>query len=859
MSQLDQPKRPTERPTGASMDGLEQPSRERNRPRQSPGVPELWLPRLDRAGIKQVLKQMTLQDVVQLRLPIFLTVVVGRFNFSYCWLFLIVYFTVSIYTLYRTRRAELLRGSMKRKQAENPVERLSRGSKPQEMMSAPGGTGESATQVKLTGRDKHMQRMCVVGELYLHVLIGQFVAYHIGYYRADTVLLLPVVEIVCAFERFFPSVERQCRSRGYSSNAQTATKFGPTSIPDAKKALYFETMSVNPVEVSDEWFNLLLAQFWQVFGQGWVSEYVQGWIEIFTVQLGLETEVCDFGTIPLQVRQLVGKKRTAFEGSSIQRDHPDDWIYDLDLHLELDTDELLIRLCYPIAGFKFPISVDHLRLSGAFRVEFEFIPLDERDGRAANPFFPNLCGMKIYFTERPEIDLTLWIGGLFDLVGVPLIGWIIQKYVVDNIVCYGCNLGPNCLGQGKMDIWGNEHPRGGAVAKTLMERQRDRKRSAAADMDVNMSMACRLAVKVLSARNLPEGSTVYCILKYGNPEELEKDPQELADGVQRQCRAHDGNPAYSWDTPEDVAYEWVTAKDSQVLSVVLMKRNRSGEDDRLGSFEMSLGQLRRDLDLAINRKASVKECLMGHHQDIAVELEVQFKGVSELRGIRIEKGTSLAAAQAVECDSVAEGDESYFMRQRPLEHVGGVLRVQLSRLENLPPSFRSTAIYVSIICGPKSRYGHKVQTLNSKEQDHAALWAKPLTKSHVKNSKLTRFQTEPKKGSGASLEREWSADGRFHLDIAGRPSDVLGRPAEEVICLQVWRDDKLSADDYLGGTCLPLADLEADFNGAMFSKMAFRVKLVDGKGKLLQEDMSGKSTTVNFMAEFVPNIEFSYA
>ena len=133
---------------------------------------------------------------------------------------------------------------------------------------------------------------------------------------------------------------------------------------------------------------------------------------------------------------------------------------------------------------------------------------------------PGLAGMKIYFTERPEIELTLWIGGMFDLIGIPLIGWIIQKLVVDNIVCYGCKLGPNFEGKVGMDIWGNEHPVAGQVAKTLLLKARDRKRNAEADLDTSMSMACRISVKLVSALHLPAGD-VYCIFKYGSSEQVE--------------------------------------------------------------------------------------------------------------------------------------------------------------------------------------------------------------------------------------------------------------------------------------------------------------------------------------------------
>ena len=166
--------------------------------------------------------------------------------------------------------------------------------------------------------------------------------------------------------------------------------------------------------------------------------------------------------------------------------------------------------------------------TGPFRVEFEFLELDERDARASNPTFPGLAGMKIYFTERPEIELTLWIGGVFDLVGIPLIGWIIQKLVVDNIVCHSLKLGPNFEGKIGMDIFGNAHPVAGAVAKTLALKARDRKRNAEADLDTSMSMACRISVKLASALNLAAGD-FYCIFKYGGRDkvDMEKPPEGI--------------------------------------------------------------------------------------------------------------------------------------------------------------------------------------------------------------------------------------------------------------------------------------------------------------------------------------------
>jgi hypothetical protein len=139
-------------------------------------------------------------------------------------------------------------------------------------------------------------------------------------------------------------------------------------IPNNKKEIFYETMAVSPVEVQDEWFNLLFAQWWQMYAGNntWLGQYVRGFCEFFTAQLGLVTEVVDFGSIPLQFRKIQGKARTSngSGGSMYQKRHPDDWIYDLDLHMELQTHEIMIRLAYPVAGFNFPIYVDYMRLSG---------------------------------------------------------------------------------------------------------------------------------------------------------------------------------------------------------------------------------------------------------------------------------------------------------------------------------------------------------------------------------------------------------------------------------------------------------------------------------------------------------------
>lgn len=60
------------------------------------------------------------------------------------------------------------------------------------------------------GEAKYLPMLSLAGELYLHVIAGQMLAYQIGYYRMDTVLMLPLVEIVIGLERFFPTFQRRC-------------------------------------------------------------------------------------------------------------------------------------------------------------------------------------------------------------------------------------------------------------------------------------------------------------------------------------------------------------------------------------------------------------------------------------------------------------------------------------------------------------------------------------------------------------------------------------------------------------------------------------------------------------------------
>ena len=91
------------------------------------------------------------------------------------------------------------------------------------------------------------------------------------------------------------------------------------------------------------------------------------------------------------------------------------------------------------------------------------------------------------------------------------------------------------------------------------------------------------------------------------------------------------------------------------------------------------------------------------------------------------------------------------------------------------------------------------------------------------------------------------AEGRFEFDIPEMAHNNM-------LALQVWRDDALTQDDILGSTCLSIGDLASEHNGALFKRAAFQSTLTSDKGELVAEH--GKRTLINFVAEFVPDIEF---
>ena len=55
---------------------------------------------------------------------------------------------------------------------------------------------------------------------------------------------------------------------------------------------------------------------------------------------------------------------------------------------------------------------------------------------------------------------------------------------------------------------------------------------------------------------------------------------------------------------------------------------------------------------------------------------------------------------------------------------------------------------------------------------------------------------------------------------------------------------------------MPIARLEALHNGALFKKIVFR-EVLFYKGNIVLDDSTKHNTTINFLAELVPDIKFA--
>jgi hypothetical protein len=99
----------------------------------------------------------------------------------------------------------------------------------------------------------------------------------------------------------------------------------------------------------------------------------------------------------------------------------------------------------------------------------------------------------------------------------------------------------------------------------------------------------------------------------------------------------------------------------------------------------------------------------GEAGEIRVNLEVQFKAMADLPGIKVPLGTLLKDAQAIEYTPKSEDDAQYYEKNLPLQDVGGKLRVRLLKVDCLPSSCQhKQMIFTRVILGKQASYGNKL-------------------------------------------------------------------------------------------------------------------------------------------------------
>jgi len=538
---------------------------------------------------------------------------------------------------------------------------------------------------------------------------------------------------------------------------------------------------------------------------------VRSQLEFYTNGLGLKTENSTLGKIPITLKNVTGKRRRVFVGSSEDVRSDEDLIYDLDLHVEWAATPC-IQLS--IAGIK--LTVNSLFLSGVLRAELKWFEIDEREGDFLTANFPNLTGITIYFTERPSLSLSLSVMGLFDLLSLPILDWIVQKVVVDSILC------------------GMMGPSGDKITpfplydfKDDMIATRDRARGTGGDIDIvsKKFRPCQLIVTVVNAVDVPrmDGSLglcdPYCKLKYG----VRASQQWLAEEQKTKHIAQSLEPFWN------EKFEWFTSSDEDELEITMFDFDQVGADDEIGKWQTTLGDLRRELKLHL-KKVPVPHVVYldteGRHQPAPkLTLQIQFRNyTAHIEGC--EDGTMLKDVEI-------------------LKDVGGILRVSLRRCQFLPKG--DDDIFVVFYVGKKDHYkGNNDSKLIWDQED------KPLRCEWIKSKELSvlskkGLMTEKSGVVQNNSNPEWSpGDAEWEFELKGS--------ADEYIVSAVVFDQDAVMDQLLGSAVFELKGLNASNKGARFltpDEEGKRPIFMQDGSKLVDQDAA--PSTITFICDFLPD------
>eukprot|EP00960_Hanusia_phi_P070009 767215-Hanusia_phi.AAC.4 len=342
-----------------------------------------------------------------------------------------------------------------------------------------------------------------VNDRYLHLVAVVSLCFLIGWVRIDCFLCIPFIELAIFIEQNIPPILHQWKER-----RKEAFTFSQDQIRTQLKYL-----SVNPVNVEDEWMNLMLAQIWQIY-EPWLQNFVTSNIEFYAAHFGVSVICMQFGCQPIQIRRVTGRPKNNLLGVSKKSMGPDDWCHELDIDVKWLTKDM--NLTVSVLGV--PISLKNMEISGNLRLELEWIELDARDGSFEYPSFPNLSGLKMFFTDVPCLAFSLWIADLLDIMTIPLLRIAFEKLVINKLICSDLKLGPTDLSSEKMEIISD-------VQKSLSLKERDRRREMEYDLSSRIDESFSLlSVTVQSGHDLEimesenRESNLLCIVEYGDSE-----------------------------------------------------------------------------------------------------------------------------------------------------------------------------------------------------------------------------------------------------------------------------------------------------------------------------------------------------
>jgi len=655
-------------------------------------------------------------------------------------------------------------------------------------------------------------------DMYLHVLSVMLLCFLIGWLRIDCFLCIPFVELVVFFESSIPPILNKWKEK-----REEAYTFSKDSIRTQLKYL-----SVNPVSVEDEWMNLMLAQAWQTY-EPWLQSFVASNIEFYASQLGVKVVSTQFGSQPIQIRRVTGRPKNNLLGVSKKTMSADDWCHELDIDVKLLTKDMNLT----VSVWGVPISMKNLEISGNLRLELEWIELDARDASYDYPSFPNVCGLKMFFTNIPSLAFSLWIADLLDVMAIPLLRMAFEKLVINKLICSDLKLGPTDMSSEKMAIIGD-------LQKALSLKERNRRREMEYDLSTRIDESFSLlSVTVQSGHDLEgvesasgEGSLM-CIVEYG-------DRDSLNDSVPPNHK----NVAYlsrrpmqqGWKCDDEQTYEFLvkSLEDTMRITVIEQSTNKA-----VGTCVIQMSTLQKELGLTPNAQVKYKSCPLKGQRNGRIFLRIKLNLLAPKQDLPIEDGLELQSlAFPLNVNGKSHGSTC--------DVEGGFLRIRILKVQNMVSQRKKNSmkhhLFVRYAAGSLSEFGDLMDQRQRNDSVSFFCCKEHLSSNDMKS--LVWSDTSVQKGA---LETRWP-QGETHFE-----SNLTANTKATMLCVMVLEQGGMLHRDLMAGSvCVQLGSLQAVRRGVLFQRVYRDMPLLDKHGESVTGP-HGTLTTIDFVCEFLPN------